>query len=151
MSAIFAMYSRCDIVRLDTLHVMQLSSVNFFEEYSSVDIFCKFGGANWVCKSVKEKIRLLLTPLNSITDEHLLIISEIMGFNTGSNENNITLAKEVISNNNEGAFLKSWRVYQFLIRESYAVPLYFSDPNHPENGKSAIEIGIAVDETEFFK
>lgn len=37
-----------------------------------------------------------------------------------------------------------WYEREFLIMKGYAVPLFFS-PDHPYNGKTAIELGIALD------
>lgn len=39
-----------------------------------------------------------------------------------------------------------WEAFQYLIKYGYAVPLYFG-PDHPCNGKTAIELGIAIDVT----
>ena len=36
-------------------------------------------------------------------------------------------------------------VYQYLTTEGYAVPLYI-DKDHPGNGQTAIDLGIAVEE-----
>jgi hypothetical protein len=41
--------------------------------------------------------------------------------------------------------LKAWQ-FQYLIQKGYAVPL-FIEPNHPLNGKTAIELGLAIDKT----
>lgn len=38
-------------------------------------------------------------------------------------------------------------VFQYLISKGYAVPLFIS-PNHPLNGQTAIELGIAIDKSQ---
>lgn len=37
-------------------------------------------------------------------------------------------------------------VHQYLTQQGYAVPLFIA-PGHPDNGKTAIELGLAIDST----
>jgi hypothetical protein len=37
-------------------------------------------------------------------------------------------------------------IYQYLIQQGYAVPLFYG-VGHPMNGKTAIELGLALDAT----
>lgn len=46
-----------------------------------------------------------------------------------------------LSNNRYDCF-----IWQYLISKGYAVPLFFA-PNHWANGKTAIELGLAIDKT----
>lgn len=87
------------------------------------------------------------TPLNKISDEDAIEIWKIAN-HYPSNEPEIEWAKksvfvEVIN--------KNWHkirndIYQYLVQKGYAVALFFGI-NHPLNGKTAIELGIAIDKT----
>lgn len=95
--------------------------------------------------------KLLLTPLSSTSDEHLEEISQIMGCEKHLTYQFIT-DFFILLGNDEMPFDESgitWNmlsvfyVTQYLIQKGYAVPL-FIEPNHPLNGKTAIELGLAI-------
>lgn len=115
--------------------------------------------------SIKDA-RLLLTPLSKISDEDVSIVASIAWegkYKSFDEANKYRFKRGVIpSIENYGAidelficdngniFFNTWRpinifnCYQYLISKSYAVPLFFA-PNHPANGKTAIELGIAIE------
>lgn len=43
--------------------------------------------------------------------------------------------------------IKDRDIHQFLVQRGYAVPLFIA-PGHPDNGKTAIELGLAIDATQ---
>lgn len=114
--------------------------------------------------------KLLLTPLSRISDEDAWVCADI------SNGGNLSALKSrrIFSRRESDGFYfdfefisilgdeakehssikiydsqlgtDAWS-YQYLICKGYAVPLWFA-PNHPCNGLSAIELGIAIDNTQ---
>jgi hypothetical protein len=96
--------------------------------------------------------KLLLTSLERITDEDAVQVAQIYRANVRGTDND---RKELIRAGREKAmriqtsFLTSVErvslpVYQYLISRGYAVPLWFG-VDHWANGKTAIELGIAVE------
>jgi hypothetical protein len=106
--------------------------------------------------------KLLLTPLCKITDEDAIEVAKINGMV------NAKVVRKVLyivltddshciyihyngrlqySKNGQLMGLEYYDfIMQFLIQRGYAVPLFIA-PNHPDNGKTAIELGIAIDKT----
>lgn len=92
------------------------------------------------------KIKLLLTPLSAITDEHAVEVAKMYGgvrlkidqdgFIQVIDENNMVPRWFIIST-------IPVELYMYLISKSYEVPLFFGI-DHPCNGKTAIECGIAI-------
>lgn len=94
------------------------------------------------------EIKLLLTPLESIRDEHTVEVA-CLEFPMQRKEGNISdtdLAKHIkeehLPDVNVDVIL-NYTTYQQLILWGYAVPLYFG-LDHWANGKTAIELGIAI-------
>ncbi len=83
--------------------------------------------------------KLSLSPLSSITDEHAIGIASMMpdGF-----------TKDAASGRNWISFMGftnlNYTNYQYLVQQGYAVPLFFG-LNHWANGKTAIELGVAIE------
>lgn len=106
--------------------------------------------------------KLHLTPLASITDEHCIEIAKFVHTtNIEINELiqigmdyinynflNITLNSIRSNKLNEFHMQQDIMIFQYLISKEYAVPLWFG-VNHWANGLTAIELGIAVDKTNF--
>ena len=93
-----------------------------------------------------DKYKLLLTRLKDISDEHDFEIATIV---YGKGDWAIGVGKEVVKKlyDNKTLFSaapKWFFVHQYLIQKSYAVPLFFG-VEHLANGKTAIELGIAID------
>jgi len=81
---------------------------------------------------------LYLTPLEKISDEDAIEVASFYGFKlTGdvTPENLASFGRNQVQLDIE----KSW-LWQFLIQKGYAVPIY-------PYGKTAIELGIAIDKT----
>ena len=101
--------------------------------------------------------KLLLTPLAKIGDEDAIEVAKvytgnIRGRSRADKYELIRAGKETVNLIIEGTvgFVCSIDVcfaYQYLISKGYAVPLFFA-PNHWANGKTAIELNIAIDKTE---
>lgn len=93
-----------------------------------------------------DKIKLLLTPLSRISDEDAIEVAKIIW---GEPKNwSMTLLKQVLVDlyrkNSATLTLKSSVfINQYLISKGYAVPLFFA-LSHWANGKTAIELGIAI-------
>lgn len=88
-----------------------------------------------------DKEKILLTPLSSITDEHAGDLWSIQGYEKFNNEHTVKTVGRWLEDNNIG-----YDQYQFLISKGYAVPLWFGI-DHWANGKTAIDLGIAIDKT----
>lgn len=82
---------------------------------------------------------LFLTPLSAISDEDFTICAK-MQFPLKKKVD----AEEMFNQEHEMNFRPL--VFQYLIQRGYAVPLFIV-PNHPDNGKTAIELGLAIDKT----
>lgn len=97
---------------------------------------------NWLHPS----FRLALTPLSAISDEHAIEVGKLNisgdGFNYLAIGKSITHWLEKYGKNRDVSF----EIYQQLIQWGYAVPL-FIESGHPDNGKTAIELGIAIAKT----
>lgn len=99
--------------------------------------------------------KLILTPLSAIRDEDALEVAKIalpqtklyeyLWFADNGKALVQTIAEGKESNYHypDAIFIT---IFQYLIRKGYAVPLWI-DVDHPYNGKTAIEIGIAADKT----
>ncbi|RYD56974.1 MAG: hypothetical protein EOP56_09210 [Sphingobacteriales bacterium] len=91
-----------------------------------------------------EDVVMLLRPLSSMTDEDKIRLSLQCGcLETLTKDYLIEVATEILNDMNQHL---SWQGYQALIDGGYDVPLYFA-PNHPDNGKTAIELQLAIDST----
>lgn len=103
--------------------------------------------------------KLLLTPLSSITDDDAIEVAKIHLPIFYNDEFEFETRREVkdklfvIVFRKGGVFYEkipiqlyscSPLVFQYLVSKSYAVPLFFGI-NHCANGKTAIELGIAID------
>lgn len=95
-------------------------------------------------------MKLALIPLDKVSDEHAIEIGLMWGFRI-DDKNRATViekSKHII----EGFVkitmnsLRAINIYQQLIYWGYAVPL-FIEPGNPDNGKTAIELDIAIDKT----
>lgn len=103
---------------------------------------------------------LLLTPLAGITDEHAIEVAGFVFSETVSLNEKIRIGKNFINYTYLGKALGPYdaqdinefmseqhiEIFQQLFLWGYAVPIYFGI-NHWANGKTAIELGIAVDKT----
>jgi hypothetical protein len=94
--------------------------------------------------------KLLIKPLSKITDPHYVKLCKIYYPNL---DNTVEDGRELISilYETKSAFERNdcfdiIYIYQYLIQQGYAVPLFFGI-NHWANGKTAIELEIAVDKT----
>jgi hypothetical protein len=109
--------------------------------------------------------KLLLTPLSAITDEDAVEVIRLAGMPESAEVLKVLKAQDYVEvefrwknkdkrlNNKDGysysaiaAGIRSdniWTIREYLIQKGYAVPL-FIEPNHPLNGKTAIELGIAI-------
>ncbi|HRI34983.1 MAG TPA: hypothetical protein PLD02_14640 [Saprospiraceae bacterium] len=89
------------------------------------------------------KMKLQLTPLSLISDEDAVEVAKM------EDSKNINRGYEWLSRKGKVLAyqpLKDVNAYQYLISKCYAVPLFFGI-NHWANGKTAIELGIAIDKT----
>jgi hypothetical protein len=97
--------------------------------------------------------KILLIPLPKINDEDAIAVAKILGFEESQTRPLFvgkTRGKSTVqywSENYSTLYpLQATFVFQYLISKGYAVPIYFA-PNHWANGKTAIELGIAIDAT----
>jgi hypothetical protein len=89
------------------------------------------------------KYFIILTPLDKITDEHAIEVGRINGVPTYSF---LLVGKSMTHWLAEKGTNRDVRfeIYQQLIIWGYAVPLWF-EIDHWANGKTAIELGLAID------
>lgn len=136
---VFAMYIPCKILNgIDgDLKLRDL-------KYTNINTYA-------YCKIAEPK--LLLTLLSAITDEHAAELSEALfpdgniydylhGAPTGR-----AIVASIKNNRQTNTFYPHARIFdgfQYLIQKNYAVPLFLGI-NHWANGKTAIELGIAID------
>ena len=97
------------------------------------------------------RLQTALTPLDKISDEDAIEVGKLSTDARWIGEPD-AVGMAVIRNIKTGLMpmFESYAVYQYLISKSYAVPLYFGI-NHPANGLTAIEVGIAIDKTLTFQ
>lgn len=94
-----------------------------------------------------ENAKLLLTPLHKISDEDAIEVAKMYGGVRCLLSDDGFL--QIIDTNN--AVVKYFIIHhdlpsmlsQFLTKQGYAIKLFIA-PNHPANGKTAIELGIAT-------
>ncbi len=126
------------------------------------------------CSVAADKVKLLLAPLSNITDEHAIEVAKICGepflhivnastvllhiicastMNKSRTDRSIWMQKdgtiELFTNTGDwgGATTKavnSFAIYQYLISKGYDVPMFFGI-DHWANGKTAIDLGIAIE------
>lgn len=100
-----------------------------------------------------DKCKLILTPLSEISDEDAIQANKIMGFEY-SNEDGSEAHFDLEGFRDWITEMFNWeqitvdgktflQLFQYLISKSYAVPLFFG-VDHWSNGKTAIELGIAI-------
>jgi acyl-CoA-binding protein len=116
----------------------------------------------------QDEIKLLLAPLSSITDEDAIEVVRLCGMPKNAEVLKVIKTPEHVEveyrwknkpaelNTKDGYSYSAiasglrgdnkWEVREYLIQKGYAVPL-FIEPNHPDNGKTAIELGLAIDKT----
>lgn len=102
------------------------------------------------------KIKLCLTPLSGISDEHAIVLANILKYkseeyfikNTGYTR--IDAVKKLLIEGSSGYYggnaLNITYAFQQIALWGYPVPLFFG-LDHPCNGKNAIELGLAIDKT----
>ena len=88
--------------------------------------------------------KLVLKPLSAINDEDALEVANFQGLLWHDQSEAIALGKKVAFYDRQS--ILHWNTYQYLVSKSYAVPLFIA-PNHPDNGKDAIALGLAMDAT----
>jgi len=138
IARVFAMYLGAAVIcdgrecELECLNVLDLScdlSYKIDDEESG------FYG-EWTTEQFEIfKAKLILTPLSKITDEHAMACWEIENYMCS--EQDIPYVSNLFKE-------MSGNLFQYLIQQGYAVPLFFT-PNHWANGKTAIELGIAIE------
>lgn len=98
--------------------------------------------------AVPTDCKLLLTPLSAITDEHAVEVAKIVGcIDKECPESDFKYWGDYIKARlimkGVDDFYHSVKIFQYLISKGYAVPLFFG-VDHQDNGKTAIECGIAI-------
>lgn len=94
-----------------------------------------------------DNVKLLLTPLSKISDEDAIELAKIHGYN--HIEESIQIVREGLKNIDSLEAVTNallFESYKFLLSSGYDFPQYI-EPNHPDNGKTLIELGLAIDKT----
>ena len=101
--------------------------------------------------------KLLLVPIEKISDEDADKVADILHIRKNNdliimhiNRSRIDIVKSFLLKQSTG-FLHCGSIdqvlaYQYLTKKGYTVPL-FIDIDHPDNGKDAIQLGLAIDKT----
>lgn len=133
---VVAMYWGCEC------SVPKIHSKNNKREISETDRWIQ---TSWLNTDTEVDIHLLLTPLAKITDEHAIKVAKINGVRT---DNPLLVGKSMIHWLAEKGTNRdvNFEVYQQLILWGYAIPLWFGI-DHWANGKTAIELEVAIDKT----
>lgn len=95
-------------------------------------------------------IKLCLTPLSEITDEHAVEVGKmVMPFDEAKAHSDyfMKIGKSWVKEDSNTMFDLQYDVYLYLISCGYAVPLFFA-PNHWANGKPPLDLGIAISKNE---
>ena len=114
-------------------------------------------------KDVRFSGKLLLTPLSEITDEHAVEVAKVLNWlgkeqieqrieEPGLKEQCISFGKKIVHKltiRNEVVIQQHNLIYcyQYLASIGYAVPLFFGI-EHWANGKTPIDLGIAISKNE---
>lgn len=105
-----------------------------------------------------DEAKLVLRPLSAITDEDAIEVARIMGVTYSADPSSEAffdydgLMCYVVELFTKGGNMreipadKVVEAFQFLIQQGYAVPLFIA-PDHPCNGMTAIQLGLAIDST----
>lgn len=154
IARVFAMYMPCATMQGGNNFNRILVGVGGFEDAG----FCygRLKNNASVANQFVSNFQLLLTPLSAISDEDACSVAEISGFRRDS-PSLLKFGKEIVTMiiYNATDFHSFWMsfdthlvifIYQYLIQKGYAVPL-FMEPRHPDNGKTAIELGLAIDKS----
>lgn len=150
IARVFAMYFNSDI----QLHEIGESAfISRIESINRNNILAK--EYNFILKWSFQEVKLLLTPLSKITDEHAIELS-VCCFPDGNDYDYLhgaatgkAIVTTIKSGRQTNTFYPMARMYdcfQYLMQQGYAVPLFFG-LNHWANGKTAIELGIAIEAT----
>lgn len=146
IARVFAMYLGCDFWLCDNLEGNPV-----IEKVTSV-VISEIEKGDWLGRDDRPGELLLLTPLELISDEDAAEVSEVFfpdgniydylhGMATGK-----AIVNSIKANRQTNTFYRHARVhdgFEYLKLKGYAVPLFFGI-NHWANGKTAIELGIAI-------
>lgn len=149
-----AMYLGCDVlIKEDGESKFEsiLEGVNISPQYKGdVNIYYAKECGHLLRWSFDE-CKLILTPLDKITDQYKETIARICGSNFKGTYDLAICGESIVKGKTfEVATENIWTynlAIQQLIMWGYAVPLFFS-LNHWANGKTAIELKIAIDKTQ---
>lgn len=156
IAKVFAMYLGCDV---------KVNAAHFTANNNSKNIKGKTILSPSIIADCHERtfqysdFKLLLTPLSKIADEDAVHVAKMIGASYRNDNDDVnwnayftkkSFVNYLISNlkNDEDMYYAKGiiYVYQYLISRSYDVQLWLGI-DHPANGKTAIELGIAIDKT----
>jgi hypothetical protein len=132
VSRVFAMYLGCEVWEDITKHTCELVGVD-----ATITLLASPDG---LAERSFSRVKLSLTPLTAITDEHAIDVAKIFDGNY-SHPNQIARGKYLVEQN---IGVLPYAVFQYLILKGYAVPLYMG-VDHPDNGKDAIQLRLAIE------
>lgn len=151
---IHCLYYGCDAILNEKADLLDKASMNpqlkewVKERYSTEQVFKMEDIA--VGMYGVEFVKLILKPLSAISDADAIDIAKMYGGVRCHIDDGFI---QVIDKDN---YVPKYLLFsvdfpnqfsQFLIQRGYAVPL-FIEPGHPDNGKTAIELGLAIAKTE---
>lgn len=146
IAQVFSMYLGCDVKQIslgDKVGI--LTGVSLFTPHWMATI------DSGISLSIR-KCKLLLTPLSKISDEDAIEVGNIVYLDEDKAYTGIKVLSYFTGDNELFGFgsdispLMAIEIIELLKRKGYAVPLYF-ESDHPLNGKTAIELGLAIDKT----
>lgn len=147
LARIFGSYTGDDVLYKDEIF-------NLLASYKTGSSICE-NNKGEIYSFDLHKIKLLLTPLEKITEEDAVNMCQIFDIeraDQGSLEDVLSWVKALFEEP-AGYYLDGYMGSQLLTFVSYLklkcydLPQYFGK-DHPDNGKTLIQMGIAIDKTE---
>lgn len=119
----------------------------------------EFGTTDGAYGISPNNILMLLTPLSAISDEHAEEVAKMLPISMPNSKGEFLHLNGLEYCNRNGINVTNWvkkqlsvlvkdnyQVREYLMQKGYAVPLFIA-PGHPDNSKTAIELGLAIDRT----
>ena len=134
IARVFAMYLGCECKWRQ--HTYKVNSAKFVTGINDILPF--------------NETKLLLTPLEKISDEHAIEVARFKKKNIfQENDYDRPRTKHGMKDLGNGICISKnmcWEGYQYLISKGYSVPLFFG-LNHWANSKTPIELNIGIEKT----
>lgn len=141
------------LTREETAKVFAMYYGQMFKHDVYTGIIQNNGSVEHSFDNVMDK-KIILTDIKNITDEHAVEVAKICGIKPEDIEYMVAQLLGFCRNHDIYYWIdlyritpkESYSILQYLISKGYAVPLFFG-LDHPCNGKTAIECGVAIEKS----